>query len=284
MCIAEHLQGRELRGRERPATPTTATASATASSARAARRARANRSTGAPRRRRRWRVRRDSRSCRPGTACAGVNCSAARRATRSTDKCKCGGPGGPTCASNQVCALGPPRQCQGGAQCVAARRRPEDLRGRHLVRHRRRQVQVRRPRRPGVCSLPTTRAPRRRSASRRRFSNVVQAAVRRARTGLPDRARTASSTRRRRRRRRYCAVPTGTAGRGLGVPHGDRVLHRQPRPRAALQRARARSDRHLPRRTATPRRVRAGACRCRARRPATQIAGAPMGFGYCVPQ
>lgn len=62
----------------------------------------------------------NQRVCRPGSACAGVDCNNGARGTCDPvdGKCKCGGPGGPECASNQICALGPPAQCQGGQQCT----------------------------------------------------------------------------------------------------------------------------------------------------------------------
>ncbi|MBK7858471.1 MAG: hypothetical protein IPJ65_07575 [Archangiaceae bacterium] len=59
-----------------------------------------------------------ARVCKPGSACVGVSCGNGTTCDPVDGKCKCGGPGGPTCAANQICALGPPPQCQGGAQCV----------------------------------------------------------------------------------------------------------------------------------------------------------------------
>lgn len=58
--------------------------------------------------------------CRPSHACQGVSCPANSNTLCDPvdGQCKCGGPGGPACASNQICALGPPLQCQGGQQCV----------------------------------------------------------------------------------------------------------------------------------------------------------------------
>ncbi len=58
-----------------------------------------------------------ARVCRPSTACAGVACANGTTCDPVDGVCKCGGPGGPVCASTQICALGPPAQCQGGAQC-----------------------------------------------------------------------------------------------------------------------------------------------------------------------
>ena len=60
----------------------------------------------------------DKRICRPGSACIGVTCNGGTTCDPVDGQCKCGGPGGPACASNQICSLGPPPQCQGGAQCV----------------------------------------------------------------------------------------------------------------------------------------------------------------------
>lgn len=58
------------------------------------------------------------RTCKLSSACAGVTCNGGTTCDPVDGQCKCGGPGGPACASNQICALGPPPQCQGGAQCV----------------------------------------------------------------------------------------------------------------------------------------------------------------------
>lgn len=57
-------------------------------------------------------------ACRPGNACANVTCGNNTTCDPVDGRCKCGGPGGPVCASNQICNLGPPAQCQGGAQCT----------------------------------------------------------------------------------------------------------------------------------------------------------------------
>lgn len=57
------------------------------------------------------------RTCKPGSACLGVTCGGGTTCDPTDGQCKCGGPGGPTCASNQICSLGPPPQCQGGQQC-----------------------------------------------------------------------------------------------------------------------------------------------------------------------
>ncbi|MBX7097251.1 MAG: hypothetical protein K1X89_06050 [Myxococcaceae bacterium] len=61
-----------------------------------------------------------ARTCRPGSACAGKTCPGQTTCDPVDGQCKCGGPGGPVCASNQICALGPPAQCQGGQQCTLA--------------------------------------------------------------------------------------------------------------------------------------------------------------------
>ncbi len=59
-----------------------------------------------------------ARSCRAGTACLGVTCQNGTTCDPVDGVCKCGGPGGPVCAANQVCSLGPPPKCQGGQQCT----------------------------------------------------------------------------------------------------------------------------------------------------------------------
>ncbi len=59
-----------------------------------------------------------ARSCRAGSACQGVTCGNGTTCDPVDGQCKCGGPGGPVCASNQICSLGPPPQCQGGQQCT----------------------------------------------------------------------------------------------------------------------------------------------------------------------
>jgi hypothetical protein len=61
-----------------------------------------------------------ARSCRSGNACANVTCGNGTSCDPVDGLCKCGGPGGPVCASNQICNLGPPAQCQGGQQCTQA--------------------------------------------------------------------------------------------------------------------------------------------------------------------
>ena len=60
------------------------------------------------------------RVCRPGSACAGINCAGGTTCDPADGQCKCGGPGGPACSPVQICSLGPPAQCQGGAQCTTA--------------------------------------------------------------------------------------------------------------------------------------------------------------------
>ncbi len=59
-----------------------------------------------------------ARTCRPGSSCAGVTCTGGTTCDPTDGSCRCGGPGGPKCSSVQICALGPPAQCQGGAQCT----------------------------------------------------------------------------------------------------------------------------------------------------------------------
>jgi len=61
-----------------------------------------------------------ARSCRAGTACLGVTCQNGTTCDPVDGACKCGGPGGPVCAANQICSLGPPPKCQGGVQCTNA--------------------------------------------------------------------------------------------------------------------------------------------------------------------
>ncbi|MHB8872719.1 MAG: hypothetical protein ACYC8T_03435 [Myxococcaceae bacterium] len=58
------------------------------------------------------------RACRPSSACTGVACVNGTTCDPTDGRCKCGGPGGPLCSPVQICALGPPAQCQGGQQCV----------------------------------------------------------------------------------------------------------------------------------------------------------------------
>lgn len=59
----------------------------------------------------------DARVCRVSSLCSGVTCGNGTTCDPSDGQCKCGGPGGPVCASNQICNLGPPPQCEGGQQC-----------------------------------------------------------------------------------------------------------------------------------------------------------------------
>jgi hypothetical protein len=61
-----------------------------------------------------------ARTCRAGNACANVTCQAGQTCDPADGVCRCGGPGGPACAANQICNLGPPAQCQGGQQCQLA--------------------------------------------------------------------------------------------------------------------------------------------------------------------
>jgi hypothetical protein len=60
------------------------------------------------------------RACRAGSACASAACANGTTCDPVDGQCKCGGPGGPACGSNQLCALsqanGP--QCIGGQQCT----------------------------------------------------------------------------------------------------------------------------------------------------------------------
>jgi uncharacterized protein (TIGR03382 family) len=57
------------------------------------------------------------RACTPSTLCTGVTCAGGTSCDPLDGQCKCGGPGGPVCGAGQICALGPPPQCQGGDQC-----------------------------------------------------------------------------------------------------------------------------------------------------------------------
>jgi hypothetical protein len=59
-----------------------------------------------------------ARKCLAGGSCANASCDGGTTCDPVDGQCKCGGPGGPVCASNQLCALGPSPQCQGGAQCT----------------------------------------------------------------------------------------------------------------------------------------------------------------------
>jgi hypothetical protein len=59
------------------------------------------------------------RSCRASSVCQTKTCPQDQTCDPVDGQCKCGGPGGPACASNQICALGPPAQCQGGSQCTS---------------------------------------------------------------------------------------------------------------------------------------------------------------------
>ncbi len=67
------------------------------------------------------------RVCRTSALCVGVSCIAPASCDPSDGRCKCGGPGGPTCGSDQVCTLagsdGRPgasrNRCEGGTQCTA---------------------------------------------------------------------------------------------------------------------------------------------------------------------
>jgi hypothetical protein len=63
------------------------------------------------------------RSCQSASGCAAVVCKPGSGTTCDPidGQCKCGGPGvpaGPVCSVDQQCAIGPPPQCQGGAQCL----------------------------------------------------------------------------------------------------------------------------------------------------------------------
>jgi hypothetical protein len=60
------------------------------------------------------------RSCRASSACAGVNCAGGTTCDPADGVCKCGGPGGAICSTQQVCVIGPPARCEGGAQCSIA--------------------------------------------------------------------------------------------------------------------------------------------------------------------
>ncbi len=57
------------------------------------------------------------RSCQVSSSCNNVSCTGGLTCDPTDGKCKCGGPGGQECGSEQICSLGPPPQCQGGAKC-----------------------------------------------------------------------------------------------------------------------------------------------------------------------
>lgn len=57
-------------------------------------------------------------ACRTSNLCSTVTCNNGTTCDPADGQCKCGGPGGPVCASNQICNLGPPPQCEGGEQCA----------------------------------------------------------------------------------------------------------------------------------------------------------------------
>lgn len=58
------------------------------------------------------------RACNSTSICLNVTCGAGMTCDPTDGSCRCGGPGGPVCGQNQLCALGPSPQCQGGAQCT----------------------------------------------------------------------------------------------------------------------------------------------------------------------
>lgn len=60
-----------------------------------------------------------AKTCVPGSACANVTCQGGTTCDPSDGQCRCGGPGGPSCAPDQVCSL-TTFQCQGGNQCGTA--------------------------------------------------------------------------------------------------------------------------------------------------------------------
>lgn len=60
------------------------------------------------------------RACRVSNLCDGVSCTGFLSCDPADGQCKCGGPGGARCASDQLCSLGPPARCLGGAQCTDA--------------------------------------------------------------------------------------------------------------------------------------------------------------------
>lgn len=59
-----------------------------------------------------------ARVCRVSGLCNSVTCNNGTTCDPSDGQCKCGGAGGPACAANQICNLGPPAQCEGGQQCA----------------------------------------------------------------------------------------------------------------------------------------------------------------------
>jgi hypothetical protein len=63
-------------------------------------------------------------SCQSSSACSSVNCLGGTTCDPADGRCKCGGPGGPVCSSAQICSLRPSPQCQGGQQCLGTDGRP----------------------------------------------------------------------------------------------------------------------------------------------------------------
>ncbi|MGA9524208.1 MAG: hypothetical protein WBV82_22320 [Myxococcaceae bacterium] len=58
-----------------------------------------------------------ARVCQSGSACANVTCGGGTTCDPTDGQCKCGGPGGPVCGTDQICSL-TTLQCQGGNQCT----------------------------------------------------------------------------------------------------------------------------------------------------------------------
>lgn len=226
------------------------------------------------------------RSCRSGNACTDNSTCAARGASCDPvdGLCRRGGPGGPVCASNQLCNLGPPAQCQGGQQCTlpdggakscagGTSCDPEDGRAASAEAV------------AGWCARlqvgATAASSQLRSAFRTHNSGPAAARATCA-TLTAQRAPTASSTRRRRPPPPIARCPL-TTGSTRPRARSDGLLLDQPgRPLAPLPGAGAGPDRHLSRllrRCGGQRRVHAGATSSDLRADSS----APANYGYCNP-
>jgi hypothetical protein len=225
------------------------------------------------------------RACRAGTACQGVNCVNGTTCDPVDGQCKCGGPGGPICAANQICSLGPPPKCQGGAQCT----QPDGG--------------------PRTCPSGTSCDPEDGVCKCGGRGGVVCAPVGGADGGTMDPAEVCVQNPNQQACRRpcdirspdcpmgtycyfdssatapvaYCAAPTEMRVEGNGCNTSTACFSTMPAPRSLHCNGLALGQTGLCRAYCDVAAMMAGCLQVPVAQRCVQITGAPVGFGYCQP-